>query len=908
MTEPYISRSQAEAFLKTFAASLEQPSSHPVLLHVWGVGGVGKSRLLRKLQEQHPVDRVAIAKVSFGRTESIDAPIALMKALHSELKPQFPPAPLLRRDVTQLNPPPDAFTQLYEQYFDTLHQLKTESADGKGAASEEQINLVKRIAVFGASAVGMFASQGTVNPAIVGKAGEFAVDLASVGLSEKDRIQQLLQQHPATQKKRELQELISEPVPNLTKAFVKTLIEWSSRRPIALLLDTYEKTSPDVDLWLWRSLLGNHENLRSHPVRLVVMGRHRLLNAEGWRKLQQDLKIGDERLLDRFNLTQTQNYLAEIGITEPEQIQQIYQTTKGLPYYLNWIREQRLSGRAIDFSQGNQEIVNLLLQGLSATQKQVIQWVACCRWFNAKLIQYLLEQQQLDFRTAVDEQLNTFEWLIQRTFFVEFVEGVYRLDDVARDVFRRSLWQEDAERFHHTHSLLADYFLAQSDRAVAPDSPPPAKYNDAAWCSARADFLYYLLLSHRTECQKHFLTHLLEAQYFAQDDIIQIPFQAIATELDEPDSQQLPFALRQFLQQIKPAIEYGWVVLEENPIDYARSQTCYGLSKTEIDRAWQTCLNTNQIEVLTGLAKFTALFYRSRRCPENQRLAWLSKAKVQAEQIAKTSAPEFSSDLLGKNVAMELLIFGHYVEALESADAALKIVHDDDNTLMIRSASLLALNREEEALVSINEAAIINPENYLIFHLKGCILMDLEKLNEALDSFNLAVDLNPKDDLSWHWKGTILLINEDFEGALSSIKEATQINPENCAALMTENAILLFLEDYQEALPGIEKAIQLDPDNFTNWNCRGVALRNLGYLKEAIESYDKSLKLFSSNADAFYGKACCYALQTQIDTSIANLQQAIDLDLECCSLARTDPDFDAIRGDDRFKALLEGSD
>jgi hypothetical protein len=660
MTEPYISRSQAEEFIKAFAAALGQPKAHPVLFHVWGVGGVGKTTLLRKLQEQHPVEQVAVAKVSFGRTESIDAPIALMKKLHSDLKPQFPPTPLPRRDVLKVFPPRDAFTQLYEKYFDTLHQLKTEAADGKGAASEEQINLVRRIANAGASVVGMLVSEGTVPPLISGKAGEFAVDMASAVLSEKDRFQQLLQQHRATRQNRELQELMLEPVPKLTGAFVKTLIEWSSKRPIALLLDTYEKAPSEVDLWLWRSLLGNHENLRSHPVRIAVVGQHGLLNTEGWRKLQQDLKIVNARSLDRFDLLQTQNYLAEIGITEPAQIQQIYQTTKGLPYYLNWIREQQASGRATDFSQGNQEIISLLLQGLNAVQKQVIQWAACCRWFNLKLIQHLVEQQQLNFCSAVDGQLNTFEWLIHRTFFVESIGQGYRLDDVARDVFRRSLWQEDPDHFHDIHGLLADYFLAQSDRAVPPDSPPPAKYNDAAWHNPRAEFLYYLLLSRRPNCQQPFLSHLLEAQHLGRDQVVQIPFQAIAAEFDEPDNQQLPFAVRQFLQQIKPAIEHGWAVLIEDPIDYEWNQTCYGLSKSEIDRAWQTCLHPTQIEALDGLAKFAALFYKSRRCPNAERLTWLLKAQTQAEQIATAVDADFSSGLFLWSVGNALFNLGHY--------------------------------------------------------------------------------------------------------------------------------------------------------------------------------------------------------------------------------------------------------
>ncbi|HAG83916.1 MAG TPA: hypothetical protein DCL61_22895, partial [Cyanobacteria bacterium UBA12227] len=64
MTHPpiYISRQQAESFLAEFANSLNQPSSSPILFQVWGIGGVGKSTLLNKLQELHK-DQADFAKV-----------------------------------------------------------------------------------------------------------------------------------------------------------------------------------------------------------------------------------------------------------------------------------------------------------------------------------------------------------------------------------------------------------------------------------------------------------------------------------------------------------------------------------------------------------------------------------------------------------------------------------------------------------------------------------------------------------------------------------------------------------------------------------------------------------------------------------------------------------------------------
>jgi tetratricopeptide (TPR) repeat protein len=64
------------------------------------------------------------------------------------------------------------------------------------------------------------------------------------------------------------------------------------------------------------------------------------------------------------------------------------------------------------------------------------------------------------------------------------------------------------------------------------------------------------------------------------------------------------------------------------------------------------------------------------------------------------------------------------------------------------------------------------------------------------------------------------------------------------------------------------------------------------------------LELNPDSGDAFYGKACAYALHNQLELTLTNLQRAIELDPENRKLAETDPDCDRIRNDARFQALI----
>ncbi|MBD2462019.1 hypothetical protein H6G89_13270 [Oscillatoria sp. FACHB-1407] len=81
LSAPYISRPAAEAFLSAIASALQDPAQSPVVFHVWGTGGVGKSTLLNKLIAEHPeaaIPAIDQKPVKFGETEGIDSPIELM--------------------------------------------------------------------------------------------------------------------------------------------------------------------------------------------------------------------------------------------------------------------------------------------------------------------------------------------------------------------------------------------------------------------------------------------------------------------------------------------------------------------------------------------------------------------------------------------------------------------------------------------------------------------------------------------------------------------------------------------------------------------------------------------------------------------------------------------------------------
>lgn len=78
----------------------------------------------------------------------------------------------------------------------------------------------------------------------------------------------------------------------------------------------------------------------------------------------------------------------------------------------------------------------------------------------------------------------------------------------------------------------------------------------------------------------------------------------------------------------------------------------------------------------------------------------------------------------------------------------------------------------------------------------------------------------------------------------------------------------------------------------------------LGKLQKAIQSYDKAIDLNPEYANAWYNRACAYGHLNNVDLALRDLQQAINLDAEYGKTVKTDVDFDGIRENARFMALL----
>jgi tetratricopeptide (TPR) repeat protein len=517
---------------------------------------------------------------------------------------------------------------------------------------------------------------------------------------------------------------------------------------------------------------------------------------------------------------------------------------------------------------------------------------------------------------------------------------------VARDVFRKAYFQEDQNQFRKTHALLADYFQQQADELVTSEMFLPEQYEDEEWRELMAEFLYYNLFGKGKEGLQKYIEQVFTAVYLQVPDVFMAPFAFIRAEMSEENLNLLPRATGQFFEDSEMALIFGWHFLNKPPRSYeikfegenTPSEPEIEAFSKQIEESIQLLLKSVS-DLKDSLGKCAGLVYKSLRCNRfRERTDLLLQAKIQCEKLThchpKLKHTLFSSlgDLLesvklykdsldcyqkaleldqsnastfvGQGVALGKLERDE--EALESFEKAIDLDPESVDAWKNRGAALRNLERYEEALESLQKALGLDPEYVDAWVIRGFILSNLWRYEEALASYKKALDLEPKSVSACTHQGTALLHLERYEEALTACDRAFKIDSKNPEALNIQALALSLIKNFEKAITAIDEAINLEPKEVLYRANRGIILARAGRYTEALADCEHAIKQKPKHESGYYGKACCYALQGDIGQAIDNLQKAIDIAPgRSRREAKQNPDFDSIRDDEGFRALMQ---
>lgn len=112
------------------------------------------------------------------------------------------------------------------------------------------------------------------------------------------------------------------------------------------------------------------------------------------------------------------------------------------------------------------------------------------------------------------------------------------------------------------------------------------------------------------------------------------------------------------------------------------------------------------------------------------------------------------------------------------------------------------------------------------------------------------------------------------------------------------------LERYEEALIALTEAADLSPSNIHVWLALGWCRKRTGRLDLAIDALERAEEASPEEAIVHYNLACYWSLAGKKQLALRYLSRAISLDAQFRNLLDSESDFDPIRAEPEFQALI----
>ena len=217
----------------------------------------------------------------------------------------------------------------------------------------------------------------------------------------------------------------------------------------------------------------------------------------------------------------------------------------------------------------------------------------------------------------------------------------------------------------------------------------------------------------------------------------------------------------------------------------------------------------------------------------------------------------------------------------------------------------------EEAGASSRRALELDSESAEAHTSRALALTLRRQYDEARREFESALRLNPMLYEAHYFYGRACFTEGKLEEAVSHYREAWRMRPEDYQAIYLSAEALVKLGRRDEALEasrhGVKLAdahLELNPDDARAWYLSAGALMRLGQREEATERARRASTIDPEDSGVLYNVGCVHALAGSTDEALDHLDKAIQNGFGQREWVENDSDWDAVRNEPRFQALL----
>ncbi|MEU8850249.1 tetratricopeptide repeat protein [Streptomyces sp. NPDC048564] len=856
----FVGRSAERAAFRANLDIAPEDERHRFLFHVHGNAGVGKSFLLREL-EQVARDRGALTAFMDDTAGSVPETLEAMSR-------QFAAQGRRLKDLDRLL---------------AAHRERRHEAELAAIAApppEPPGPSVGSMAVARAGLVGL----GMV-PGVGAFAG--AVDAAQLAQGA-DRLRSGL---GARFRTHEDARLVLAPESVLTPVLLEELSQAASAVPwIVLFFDTYERTGRFLDAWLHAVMTSDLYG--PLPATVVVVTAGQLpFDATRWGGFGDFMT--DVPLLP-FTEAETRDLLAGRGVVAEPVVGEVLRLTGGLPVLVSTLAESRPTDPADVRDPSATAVEWFLKRAEDAVQRSVALACALPRRLDADV-----------FRAVVgdsDAELDGLYAWLRGLPFVSERGGRVRYHDVVRAPMLRLQRQEAPRTWAARQQALAAVFREWRAEAEA-GRDAEELWTDEAWRELRLAELYHLLCAGERAALTSVLGDVVDA--CEQGESVA---ERWAWVLVEAGSDAETRTVSQWGRRLATALGSGGtpaaleVVLratgfERTPVPAGAAATAgtgyggaaaaatglgagavgWGAAGAAGQGAAGAAAAASSREEPAGSATGDAASNRPARRPgtasgtattrpgtsagaqsrETQQPASQDqRAEPQGERIEGPQAvsqdqhaqptwaePQDQHAQLSWTVPQAMTSPGTPWQDA-SADAGWRVALDPAVAARAYRARAIAhdLAGDRSAAVALlNRALELHPDDPRSLGLRGEYHRVLGRHDEAIGDLDRALELNPSDAFALASRGATRLSREGLDEALADLDEAVRLKPDYSWALMRRARVHRALGDHERQLADLDRAVAVDPDWAWARCERGDALRAADRDEDALADYDHAL-------------------------------------------------------------------
>ncbi|MBK3561135.1 tetratricopeptide repeat protein [Streptomyces sp. MBT56] len=648
-----------------------------------------------------------------------------------------------------------------------------------------------------------------------------------------------------------------------SRAFVTELDRLCRRqRWVVLFFDTWEQTAHYLDSWLLRLL---DEEFGPVPANVVIVlaGRDELAERD-WAPLRAHVV---DVPLEVFTEAETRALLTSRGVTEPAVVEAVLQLSMGLPLLVELLSLAR-PNTVEDLDSGG-DFADMAVE-------RFVQWITDPKKREAVRACALPLQLNEDvFGAAAGPNAEgLWEWLCGQPFVSG--RGDYKhYHAVVRASLVHQQRAHSPQGWASAHTRLAEAHATWRG-AIEERLPEAERWEEAEWRRHRADETYHRLCAYPGT----YLTAALEQLVHAAGQGVAVlrqwieAFEQAARDTTDPTLLSWAGRLRSALTGDDPVLGCLGVLLSHGGL------SADGRSWASTYRGRHLYLCDREEEALAELDRAIALNTRnatawSQRGEVHRWLGHYDRATADFTTAIDID-PTRAWALAGRGESHRLA--GRYDQAIADLTAALDIDPTYAWALCARGMSHRQAGHYDLAVADLTDAIEHDPTFTRARLELGNALRQAGHYDRAVAEYTAAIEYDPTHAWALAGRGEAHQQAGRYDQAIADLTAALDIDPAHAWALASRGHTHHQADRHDQAIADLTAAIGIAPDYSWAFGARGEAHRAAGDYDQAVADFTAALEHDPTYIWALSTRGHTHHQAGHYDQAVADLTAALDID------------------------------